>query len=203
MSEPRLFPATLMPDEDWWRSLWPDPDGLVRALHIEPGMTAVDLACGDGYFTAAIARRIAPAEVTGVDLEPAMLERARAACRGLPNCRWLLGGAMELSRSVRTPVDYVLLANTLHGAADKPALSRQVAAAVKPGGRFGIVNWRPLPRETTTVLGQPRGPLTGLRMSPEETQAAVEPAGFTLEAQLPLPPYHYAMIFRRNEVRPR
>jgi SAM-dependent methyltransferase len=203
MSQDRLFPATLMPDPDWWRALWPDPDGLVRALRIEPGMRTVDLACGDGYFTAAIARRIAPAEVLGLDLEPAMLERARAACGTLPNCRWLLGDALELSRSVRIPVDYVLLANTFHGAPDKPALSREVAAVVKPGGHFGIVNWRPLPREATTVLGQPRGPATELRMSPEETRAAVEPAGFTLEVQLPLPPYHYAAIFRRNEVRPR
>ncbi|MFZ1903900.1 MAG: class I SAM-dependent methyltransferase [Steroidobacteraceae bacterium] len=203
MSQARLFPATLMPDPDWWRTLWPDPDGLVQALRIEPGMTAVDLACGDGYFTAAIARRIAPAEVIGLDLAPAMLAEARAACRALPNCRWQLGDAMGLSRSVRARVDYVLLANTLHGAPDKPALSRQVAAVVKPGGRFGIVNWRPLPREATTVLGKLRGPRTELRMSPGETRAAVEPAGFALEAELELPPYHYAAIFTRTELKPR
>jgi SAM-dependent methyltransferase len=203
MSPPRLFAATLMPDPDWWRALWPDPDALVRTLRIEPGMTVVDLGCGDGYFTAAIARRIAAAEVIGVDLEPAMLEQASAACRTLPNCRWLLGDAMELSRSLRAPVDYVLLANTLHGAPDKPALSRQVAAVVRPGGRFGIVNWRRLHREDTTVLGEPRGPRTELRMSPDETRAAVEPAGFTLEAQLELPPYHYAAIFVRTAVGPR
>jgi SAM-dependent methyltransferase len=200
MSGPRFFPATGMPDEDWWHSLWPEPDGIVRALGIAPGMSVVDLACGDGYFTAAIARRIAPAEVIGVDLDPAMLEQARVACRGLSNCRWQPGDAMELSRSVRAPVDYVLLANTLHGAPDKPALSRQVAAVVEPGGRFGIVNWQPLPRERTTVFGKPRGPRTELRMSPEETRAAVEAAGFALELLTELPPYHYAAVFRRSAV---
>jgi ubiquinone/menaquinone biosynthesis C-methylase UbiE len=187
-----------MPDEDWWRALWPDPDGLVRKLGIESGMSTLDLACGDGYFTAAIARRIAPAEVIGVDLEPAMLEQANIACRALPNCRWQLGNALQLYRSIRAPLDYVLLANTLHGAPDKPALSQQVAAVVKPGGRFGIVNWRPLPREASVVLGKPRGPVTALRMSLEETRAAVEPAGFTLEVQRELPPYHYAAIFKRT-----
>jgi SAM-dependent methyltransferase len=200
MSEPRLFAATLMPDQDWWRALWPDPDGLVRMLCIEPGMSTVDLACGDGYFTAAIARRIAPADVIAVDLEPRMLEQAQAACSGLPNCRWQLGDAMELSRLVGTPVDYVLLANTLHGAADKTALSRQVAAVVRPGGRLGIVNWRPLPRDSTTVLGLPRGPRTRLRMSPGETRSAVEPAGFALEVLTELPPYHYAAVFRRGGI---
>jgi ubiquinone/menaquinone biosynthesis C-methylase UbiE len=202
MTRSPFFPATRMPDADWWQALWPDPDALVGALRLERGMTALDLACGDGYFTAAMARRIAPAEVIGVDLEPGMLEQARAACRRLPNCRFLVGDAMELSRLIRIPVDYVLLANTLHGAPDRPALSRQVAAVVRPGGgRFGIVNWRALPREATAVLGKPRGPASELRMSPEETRAAVEPAGFTLEAQVELPPYHYAAIFARSGLR--
>jgi SAM-dependent methyltransferase len=200
MSKVRFFPATLMPDQDWWQELWPEPDRIVRTLCIEPGMTVVDLACGYGYFTAAIARRVTPGEVIGVDLEPAMLEQAQAACRGLPNCRWQRGDAMELSSLIRFPVDYVLLANTLHGVPDKGALARQVAAALKPGGRLGIVNWQPRPRETTTVLGKPRGPVTQLRLSPEETRVAVEPAGFALEALLQLPPYHYAAVFRRGGV---
>ena len=99
---------------------------------------------------------------------------------------------------VRLPVDYLLLANTLHGVPDKVALSHQLAAALRPGGRLGIVNWQPLPRETTTVLGRPRGPVTQLRMSADETRAVVEPAGFTLEALLELPPYHYAAVFAHS-----
>ena len=98
MTSERLFPATVMPDGDWWRALWPDPDAVVRALQIESGMTVVDLGCGDGYFTAAIARRIGASRVLGVDLDPQMLARARVACDGLANCDWLLGDAMELSR---------------------------------------------------------------------------------------------------------
>jgi SAM-dependent methyltransferase len=200
MSDARLFPATAMPDEDWWRVLWPEPDRIVRTLGIEPGMTVVDLACGSGYFTAAVARRVSPREVIGIDLDPAMLEEAQAACRALPNCRWRLGDAMQLSRLVPSPVDYVLFANTFHGVPDKIALSRQVAAGLVPGGRFGIVNWQPLPRETTTVLGLCRGPETRLRMSAAETRAAVEAAGLVLERSLELPPYHYAVVFARGGV---
>ncbi|MCK7495778.1 MAG: class I SAM-dependent methyltransferase [Comamonadaceae bacterium] len=43
-------------------------------------MRVIDLCCGDGYFTAAIARRIAPGQVVGVDLDPDMLAQAQAAC---------------------------------------------------------------------------------------------------------------------------
>ncbi len=193
----RLFPATIMPDQDWWHALWPDPDGVVKALHIESGMTVVDLGCGDGYFTAAIARRIGPGRVIGFDLDPAMLEQAKAYCSGMANCDWLLGDAMELSRLIGAPADYVLIANTFHGVPGKTALARAIAAVLRPGGRFAIVNWHPIAREQTPVLGQPRGPRTELRMSTEQTQAVIEPAGFGLEALVELPPYHYGAIFRK------
>lgn len=191
----RFFPATAMPNQDWWHALWPDPDGVVRALRIGQGMTVVDLGCGDGYFTAAIARQLASGRVIGVDLDPDMLEQAQAACAGMPNSDWLLGDAMALCRLLSAPADYVLIANTFHGAPDKTALAREVAAALQPNGRFAIVNWYPLPREETTVLGQPRGPKTDMRMSPEQTRTVVEPAGFTLERLVELPPYHYGAVF--------
>lgn len=198
MIQERLFPATGMPDRNWWHALWPDPDGVIEALGIKPGMTVVDLGCGYGYFTAAMARRVGSGRVIGFDLDPDMLEQAQAACEGMANCVWLRGDAMEMSRLLGAPADYVLIANTFHGAPDKTALAREVAAALKPNGRFAIVNWYPLPREATTVLGQPRGPSTELRMSPEQTRAAVEPAGFRLETLVELPPYHYGAIFIRT-----
>lgn len=196
----RLFPATAMPDQNWWHALWPDPDGIIRNLRIESGMTVVDLGCGDGYFTAAIARQVRPGRVIGLDLDPGMLEQAQAACKGMTNCDWLLGDAMELSRLlIGKPTDYILIANTFHGAPDKTALAREVAAALQSNGHFAIVNWHPLPRQETTVLGQPRGPSTELRMSQEQTCAVVEPAGFELEALVDLPPFHYGAIFRKQQ----
>ncbi|MCT7304398.1 class I SAM-dependent methyltransferase [Enterobacter hormaechei] len=199
MFQDRLFSATVMPDQDWWQALWPDPDGVIQALRIEPGMAVVDLGCGYGYFTTAIARQAAPGTVIGLDLDPAMLEQAQVACKELANCAWQLGDAMALSHLIPDPVDYVLIANTFHGVPDKTALAREVAAALKPDGRFAIVNWHPIPREQTPVLGKPRGPGTELRMSPEQTRATVEPAGFTLEALIELPPYHYGAIFIRTQ----
>ena len=198
MIQERLFPATGMPDRNWWHALWPDPDGAVRALRVERGMTVVDLGCGYGYFTAAIARQVGLGRVVGFDLDPEMLEQAQAACEGLANSDWLLGDARELGSLIGAPADYVLIANTFHGVPDKTALAREVAVALKPNGRFAIVNWYPLPREDTTVLGQPRGPSTELRMSPEQTRAVVEPAGFKLETLVELPPYHYGAIFVRS-----
>lgn len=36
-----------------------------------------------------------------------------------------------------------------------------------------------------------------MRMSPGQTCSVVEPAGFTLETLVELPPYHYGAVFVR------
>jgi SAM-dependent methyltransferase len=61
----------------------------------------------------------------------------------------------------------VIIANTFHGVPDKTRLCQAVASALKPGGRFVVVNWHRRPREETTVFGQLRGPKTESGWSPQ------------------------------------
>jgi len=97
---------------------------------------------------------------------------------------------------VTQPVDFVFMANAFHGVPDKPRLARAVYDVLKPAGRFAIINWHQRPREET-VLGEPRGPRTELRMSPDQTIAAVEPAGLKLSRIVEVLPYHYGAVFER------
>jgi len=190
------FPATGMPDEEWWHALWPCPEDVVSQMGIARGMDVVDICCGDGYFTAPMARIVYPARVIGVDLDAALLEEASAACEGLANCSLVQADVRELARLVASPVDYAFIANTFHGVPNQTEFARTVLSILKPGGRFGIVNWHAIPREQTVVLGQPRGPKSGMRMSPVALQEIVEPAGFTLERVVELPPFHYGAVFQ-------
>lgn len=192
-----IFPATVMPDRDWWRALWPDPEGTLRALGITPEMIVLDLCCGDGWFTAPLAR-LTGGRVYALDLDPAMLAAARAEVdrAGATVLGWLQGDARDLDNLLQEKVDYVLIANTFHGVPDQIWLARAVAGILNPDGRFAVVNWHARPRGETPVLGQPRGPKTEMRMTPEQTRAVVEPAGFVLEGVVELPPYHYGAVFR-------
>ncbi len=199
MSDEARFPATLMPDKDWWQALWPDPAGVLRAVGIRPAMKVVDLCCGDGHFTRPLCVLVRPGPVWALDLDADLLGQARRECAEYPNFHAILGDARELPRHVGEPVDFVFMANTFHGVPDKTGLARAVYRALAPGGRFALVNWYRRPREETTVLGQPRGPDTDLRMEPPEVRQAVEPAGFGLEQIVDVGPYHYGAVFRKAQ----
>jgi hypothetical protein len=48
-------------------------------------------------------------------------------------------------------------------------------------------------------LGEPHGPRTELRISPEETIKSVEAGGLKHVQLVEVPPYHYGVVFERSE----
>lgn len=192
-----FFPATGMPDRDWWEKLWPDPAATLKSLGVDAHKTVLDLCCGDGYFTAALAT-LTKGRVYGVDIDPDMLEQTRAAVAkaGATVLGLIEADARDLPTVLAEPMDFVLIANTFHGVPDQDAMSRSVAKTLRRGGKFAIVNWHQTPREETVVLGSPRGPATEMRMSPAQVRKVVESAGFEHSDTVELPPYHYGAVFR-------
>jgi SAM-dependent methyltransferase len=190
-----FFEGTEMPTAGWWEALWPDPVGVLAAVGTKPGMDVIDLCSGDGWFTLQIAK-IAH-HVTAIDIDPQLLEvaRHRLAENGATNCDLAVGDAYALANLVSGPVDFVFLANAFHGVPDRPRLARAVRDTLKADGRFAIVNWHQRPREETVILGEPRGPKTELRLSPEQTIKAVEAGGLKLADLVEIPPYHYGAVF--------
>jgi ubiquinone/menaquinone biosynthesis C-methylase UbiE len=191
-----VFPATSMPDRTWWAALWPHPEDVLQAVGIEPGMRVLDLCCGDGYFTAPLAKLV-EGKVIALDIDCDMLGRAKAevARVGASVHQWICADAMMLAAEVTEPLDFVLIANTFHGVPDQKGLARAVSSVLRVGGGFAVINWHPARREETPVLGKPRGPRAEMRVSPEEVAAVVERAGFRLRKVVELPPYHYASLF--------
>jgi len=186
-----------MPTAGWWEALWPDPAGVLAAVGIKHGMDVIDLCSGDGWFTlqiAKIARR-----VTAIDIDPNLLDvaRHRLAENGVTNCDFVASDAHALADLVLASVDFVFVANAYHGVPDRPRLARAVRETLKTNGRFAIVNWHQRPREETVILGEPRGPKTELRLSPEQTIKSVEAGGLKFADLVEIPPYHYGAVFER------
>lgn len=192
-----FFRGTEMPTAGWWEALWPDPAMVLNQVGIRAGMTVIDLCSGDGWFTLQIAK--IASHVVAIDIDRKLLDftKLRLTESGVTNCDFVEGNAYDIATLVPQPVDFVFLANAFHGVPDRLRLARAVANTLKPGGHFAIVNWHTRPREDTPILGEPRGPLTELRITPETTIAAVVPAEFKLDRIVELPPYHYAASFEK------
>jgi ubiquinone/menaquinone biosynthesis C-methylase UbiE len=160
-------------------------------------MDVVDLCSGDGWFTLHIAK--IARHVVAIDIDPDLLDVShhRLSESGVTNCDYLAGDAYDLAKLVPGNTDFVFMANAFHGVPDRPRLALAVRATLRPGGLFAIINWHQRPREETVVLGEPRGPKTELRLSPEQTAKAIEPSGLKLAHLDEVPPYHYAAIFEQ------
>ena len=160
-------------------------------------MDVIDLCSGDGWFTLQIGK--IAGRVTAIDIDRALLDvaRMRLAENGIANCEFVEGNAYDIDKLISQPAELVFMANAFHGVPERTRLARAVANALRPHGHFAIVNWHARPREETTIFGEPRGPASELRMTPEATRAAVEPVGFRLHELVELPPYHYGAIFEK------
>jgi SAM-dependent methyltransferase len=196
---PGFFQGTEMPTAEWWEALWPDPAGVLAKVGLQAGLDVIDLCSGDGWFTLQIAR--IARHVIAIDIDCSMLEVAhhRLVESGATNCDFIVGDAYDITKLV-APSDFVFMANVFHGVPDRLRLAEAVRNALKAGGHFAIINWHKRPREKTTILGEPRGPKTELRMSPEETAESVERSGLKCTMIVEIPPYHYGAVFRRSSV---
>ncbi len=194
------FPATAMPDTDWWTALWPDPEGVLRRLGVDFGQSVLDLCCGDGHFTVPLCNIVGRSgRVMALDMDPNMLNHAKARARsaGLaPDAiDWIEADATKLTGRLPQVPEFILIANTYHGVPDKEALLREIYSTLMPGGQFAVINWHHRPREDTTVLDVARGPQTNMRMNPDQVAEDATRAGFRLHGVIELPPYHYGVVF--------
>ena len=103
-------------------------------------MSVLDLGSGAGHDLIAAARRAGPTGgVCGVDRTGEMLESARRnlSQAGVVNAE-LREGLIEALPVPDASVDYVISNCVINLSPDKPAVFRELARVLKPGGRFSI-----------------------------------------------------------------
>lgn len=119
---------TLGSDRRWRRY-------AVESAALKPGESAIDVACGTGKLSVALADRVGPfGRVLGLDLSPAMVAFARRAHPDLVQLHFEVGNALQL------PVgdgefDAATIAFGLRNLADFEAGFRELRRVVRPGGR--------------------------------------------------------------------
>jgi ubiquinone/menaquinone biosynthesis C-methylase UbiE len=117
-----------------------EPEAVRRFLAaVDPrgDESALDVACGPGLLARAFAPHVR--EYVGVDLTPAMVDKAGAIARevGIANAQFEIAYALRLPFEANT-FDLVLTRLALHHMPDPRRAVQEMARVLRPGGRLGV-----------------------------------------------------------------
>ena len=166
---------------------------LFQALALKPWFTVLDMGCGTGTYSIAMAKIIGDGgRVHAADLWEEGIEqlRERVERRGLKNVKSIVA---DVSRALPLPgeeFDLILMATVLHDLKEAGVQDGALAEArrlLKRHGIFAVVEFKKIPG--------PPGPPVSIRLSPDDVTALVEPFGFARTGLHEIGPYNYLILF--------
>ena len=175
--------------DDPARDRWQQPQLVLEALELGPGMVIADIGAGTGYFSVRLARAVPDGQVIATDIEPDMIRylTERAAREQLPNLRAVRTPPNDPQLAAGT-VDRVLVVDVWHHIDDRAGYARALARALRPGGKLAIVDFT---REAT------HGPPVEMRLTPEQVIGELRQAGLAAALSPIVLPDQYIVIGTR------
>ena len=188
----RVFPpeklAELAPPD---RDDWQQPDAIMDALGIASGDRVADVGAGGGWFTVRLARRVGPSgRVYAEDINPTMLKSIGLAVEreGLTNVETKLGTPDD--PKLPAGLQAALIVDLYSYFGDPVRVLRNIAAALGPKGRLGIVDFK------TDGAGGPGRDLSE-RIEPDVIIRDAKAAGLKLRRHETFLRYQYLLVFEK------
>jgi ubiquinone/menaquinone biosynthesis C-methylase UbiE len=136
----------------WWggyfidnpiRHLLHNPEKIVGP-YVKPGMTVMDVGCGMGFFSIAMARMVGDnGQVIAVDLQQQMLDVLRKRAEKANVAERIQTHACDAGRlGVKVSIDLALAFAMVHEVSDAKRLLAEIHSCLKPGGKFFVAEPR-------------------------------------------------------------
>ena len=127
----QALPFSRMPDHS--------AELILAAAEAEPDDTVLDVACGPGLMACAFAERVR--QVTGIDLTPAMIERAKSLqqSKGQTNLTWRVAEVLPLPFADAC-FSLVFSRYAFHHFLEPQAVLAEMVRVCSPGGRAIVVD---------------------------------------------------------------
>ncbi len=173
------------------RELEEQPEKMLDSLGIKPGMTVADVGAGAGYQSLRLARRVGPEGVVlATDVQPEMLRllRFNAQRAGVKNIKPILCTQTD-TQLPEGQVDLILLVDVYHEVTDPETALKGWRAALKPGGRLVLVEFR---AEDPTVPIKPDH-----KMTVDQVRKEIEPQGYQFKELHDFLPWQHILIFQK------
>ncbi len=173
-----------------------DADAFINAINLQPDMTVLDLACGAGNYTLAMAREMAGSgRIIAVDLWEEGIATLQQSARTLASASIETHVAdIRLGLPVEDAVvDFCLMATVLHDfvhEGDPLPVLKEIARVLKPRGILAVAEFK--------KQEGPPGPPKAIRLRLEEVAALLLPIGFIrFSGVVELGPQIYFVQLRR------
>ena len=165
------------------------PQLVIDALEIKPGQTIADLGAGSGYYSFRVAPLVGPTgKVLAIDIEPAMLEAIvqRAQREHISNVATVRSSAQDPNLAAGS-VDLLFMVDVYHELEYPYEMMTKVRAALKPGGRVALIEYR---AEDPEVAIKPLH-----KMSERQVRREMQAAGFKHLQTVRTLPLQHLIVF--------
>jgi SAM-dependent methyltransferase len=173
------------------------PDRMLDALKLKPGMTVADVGAGVGYTSVKIAGRVGPkGTVLATDVQPEMLRmlRENASSLGVKNIKPILCTPTD-PKLPEGAVDLILMVDVYHELSEPETSLKGFRKALKPDGRLVLVEFR---AEDPEVPIKPEHKMTVVQARKE-----LEANAFAFKESLEFLPWQHVIIFEKKPEPPK
>lgn len=164
------------------------PTQMLPQLGLKPGMTVCDMGCGNGFYSIAMAKLVAPGNVLAVDIQQEMLHLLKLRCdeAKMENVKPLLGTVVD-PQLAENSIDLVLMADVYHEFSHPEQMMAAVRKSLKPGGLIALLEFR---EEDPLVPIRPEH-----KMSKKQILKEYHAHGFRLAKEYDELPWQHLMFF--------